>query len=499
MAERNAAIEPEHRMQFRIGVNIGDVISDEDRIYGDGVNIAARLEGIAEPGGICISEDAYRQVRGKVDVNIRDAGEHELKNIVRAVRVYHLQIGRDATEAPVLALPDKPSIAVLPFQNRSGDPEQEYFADGMSEDIITALSRFRWFFVIARNSSFAYKGRSIDVRQIGRELGVRYVLEGSVRKGGNRLRITVQLVEAESGNHLWAEKYDAALADVFDLQDKITEGVVGAVEPSVQKAEIERTRRKRPGSLAAYDYYLQALPHAWVNTTAEAENALQLLGKALEIDPDYTAAHGLAALCHWHRYQRGGLEPGERRKAVGHARAVLSSTTDDANALAFAAFISASLDNEHEVALGAAEKAILLSPNSARAHTNRAATHMVIGNYDSAIESALYAIRLNPLDPMRYGPEGVLAISYFNLGRYDAATDAARRAIQSNPGFIHGYAVLAAGCLRLGRREQAQDTIRHALNVEPKFRASAYKSAPVGPPDRMESFMEALRECGLPE
>jgi len=353
--------------------------------------------------------------------------------------------------------------------------------------------------VIARNSTFTYKGKAVDVRQVGRELGVRYILEGSVRKGGNRLRINAQLIEAESGNHLWADKYDGAPADVFDLQDKITEDVVGAVEPSIQKAEIERVRRKRPENLDAYDYYLQALPHAWVNTSVEAEKALQLLNKALKIDPTYAAAHGLAALCHWHRYQRAGLDPTERAEALRHARAVVSSKTDDANALAFAAFMSASLDNEHEVALGAAEKAIVISPNSARAHTNRAATHMVLGNYDKAIESAKYAVRLSPLDPMRYGPEGVLAGSYLYLEHYNEAMEAALRAIQSNPGFIHAYAWLASACLRLGRLADARDAIRRALLVEPKFRADAYKSAPVGPPDRMDLLIQDLRDAGLPE
>ena len=498
MAEQNAAVPEDRRIEFRIGINAGDIIIDEGDIYGDGVNIAARIETLASPGAICLSDDTYRQIKGKLKLDVVDMGEQQLKNITQPVRVHIVQ--RDnAIVHPSRARPDKPSIAVLPFQNMSGDPEQEYFADGMAEDITTALSRFKGLLVIARNSSFTYKDKATDVRQIGRELGARYVLEGSVRKSGNRLRITAQLIEAQSGNHLWADKYDGAAADVFDLQDKITEGVVGAVEPSVQKAEIERVRRKRPENLDAYDFYLQALPHAWVNTSAEAEKALQLLSEALKIDPTYAAAHGLAALCRWHRYQRAGLDPIEKDEALRHARAVISSQTDDANALAFAAFMSASLDNEHDVAVGAAEKAIALSPNSARAHTNRAATHMVLGNYDTAIESANYAILLSPLDPMRYGPEGVLAISHLNLGHNGEAVEAAQRAIQSNPAFIHAYAVLAAAYLRLGRLVDAQNVVRRALAVEPKFRADAYKSAPIGPPDRMEMLMQDLRKAGLPE
>jgi len=502
MAARNTDIPQNRRIEFRIGINVGDIIIDEGDIFGDGVNIAARIETLATPGSICLSDNVYQQIKGKLTLDVSDMGEQRLKNIAQPVRVYAVRLdvrAQTTTMTPTLALPDKPSVAVLSFQNMSGDPEQEYFADGIAEDITTALSRFNGLFVIARNSSFTYKGRAVDVRQIGRELGVRYILEGSVRKGGNRLRINAQLIEAESGNHLWANKYDGAAADLFDLQDKIAEGVVGAIEPSIQKAEIARVRRKRPENLDAYDFYLQALPHAWVNTSSEAEKALTFLNEALKIDPTYPAAHGLAALCHWHRYQRGGLDPIERSEALRHARAVLACNTDDANALAFAAFMSASLDNEHEVAVGAAERAIALCPNSARAHTNRAATHMVLGNYDRAIESAEYAVRLSPLDPMRYGPEGVLAISHLALDHYNEAVEAARRSIQSNPGFIHAYAILAAGSVHLGRLGDAQDAIRRALVMEPKFRANAYKSAPLGPPDRMETLIRDLRDAGLPE
>jgi adenylate cyclase len=246
MVERNALVPQDKRIELRIGIHVGDVMIEDGDIFGDGVNIAARLEGIASPGGICISDDAYRQVRGKLDANFQDAGEHELKNIARPVQVYQLHPGGDAKQAPALALPDKPSIAVLPFQNLSGDPEQEYFADGMVEDIITGLSRIKWLFVIARNSTFTYKGRPVDVKQVGRELGVRYVLEGSVRKATDRVRITGQLVDTATGAHVWAERYDRRLEDIFALQDEITLNVVGAIEPSLRYAEIERVKRKRP-------------------------------------------------------------------------------------------------------------------------------------------------------------------------------------------------------------------------------------------------------------
>ena len=297
MVERNAGLPPERRIEFRVGVHLGDVVEESDGdLMGDGVNIAARLEGICEPGGICLSNAAYEQVRDKLKYDFIDLGDKDLKNIARPVRVYSLNMdgGGDPAhpsvrEAPEtrLALPDKPSIAVLPFQNMSGDPEQDYFADGMVEDIITGLSRIKWLFVIARNSSFVYKGRAVDVRQVGRELGVRYVLEGGVRKAGGRVRITAQLIDAETGAHLWAEKFDGGLQDVFELQDQITERVVGIVEPSLRKSEIERSRRKRPESLDAYDLYLRALPYFTMISIGNVPIAAGFLRDALKLDPNY--------------------------------------------------------------------------------------------------------------------------------------------------------------------------------------------------------------------
>src|SRR5580698_6992260 len=285
MAERSADVPMGSRIEFRIGIHVGDIIIDDGDIFGDGVNIAARLEGIAEPGGVCVSDDAYRQIRGKVGITFDDMGSRTLKNIAEPMRAWRLRIEANSSElvtprtetAQRLALPDKPSIAVLPFQNMGGDPEQDYFADGMVEDIITALSRIKWLFVIARNSSFVYKGRAVDVRQAGRELGVRYLVEGGVRKSGSRLRVSAQLVEAETGAHLWADKFDGELKDVFDFQDRITDSVVGIVEPSVRRSEIERSRRKRPENLDAYDLYLRALPHMVSLMPADARIAAGLL------------------------------------------------------------------------------------------------------------------------------------------------------------------------------------------------------------------------------
>ena len=342
MVERNAGVPTDRQIEFRIGIHLGDVVEESDGdLMGDGVNIAARLEGIAQPGAICLSEDAYRQVRARLDLEVSDLGQTHLKNIVDPVRVYSLQVGLPAQAkpsapmatvradneekpAPSLALPDKPSIAVLPFQNMSGDPEQEYFVDGMVEDIITGLSRIKWLFVIARNSSFTYKGRSVDVRQVGRELGVRYVLEGGVRKAGNRLRITAQLIEAETGAHLWADRFDGALDDVFELQDQITERVVGIVEPSLQHSEIERARQKRPENLDAYDLYLRALPYSATRQLADARIAADLLESALKLNPRYATAHALLALCYQMIFVQGGHREEDKTAGLKHARAAIA-------------------------------------------------------------------------------------------------------------------------------------------------------------------------------
>jgi TolB-like protein len=332
MAERNAAIETERRMQFRVGINIGEVICDEARIYGDGINVAARLEGIAEPGGICVSSKVYEEISGRINFAYEDIGEQQLKNIARPVRVYRVRPDSIApTAAPSLTLPDKPSIAVLPFQNMSGDAEQEYFADGMVEEIITALSRISWLFVIARNSSFTYKGRLVDVKQVGRELGVRYVLEGSVRKAANRVRITGQLIDVTTNAHLWAERFDGTLGDIFHLQDHVATSVAGAIAPKMQQAEIERAKRKRTESLDAYDYFLRGMAshHQW--TRQGTDEALRLFHRAIELDPDFASAFGMAAYCYvWRRANGWMTEPARELAEAAHlATRVVELGRDD--------------------------------------------------------------------------------------------------------------------------------------------------------------------------
>jgi adenylate cyclase len=379
MAESNAPLPPDRRIEFRIGINVGDIVVEDGDIFGDGVNVAARLEGLAEPGGICISARVQEDAAGRLDLAFEDIGEQPLKNISRPVRVYRVRaalthpaaktpgslLSRIAGEgaerqrraagegsSPMLPLPDKPSIAVLPFDNMSGDPEQEYFADGMVEEIITALSRIRWLFVIARNSSFTYKGQTVDVKRVGQELGVRYVLEGSVRKGGNRVRITAQLIDATNGAHLWADRFDGLLEDVFELQDKVAISVAGVIEPTLRQSEIERARRKRPDSLDAYDLYLRALPDAFAAMPEDADKALALLRKAIELEPDFAAAHAIIAFCHEQRYLRGGMQEETRLAALHHARLAIAGG-DDAAALATAGFVIAVCGRDYEAALAA--------------------------------------------------------------------------------------------------------------------------------------------------
>src|SRR5216684_2622462 len=370
MRERNRGVPEQRRMLFRIGINLGDVLIDGDDILGDGVNIAARLEGIAEPGGICVSDDVYRQVIGKLDVSFEDMGNQQLKNITRPVRAYRARIvdvPTSGASVSFLPLPDKPSIAVLPFINMSGDPEQDYFADGMVEDIITALSHFRALFVIARNSSFTYKGRAVDVKQVGRELGVRYVLEGSVRKSANRVRITGQLIDSATGAHLWADRFDGGLEDYFDLQDQVTTNVVGAIAPKLEQAEIERAKRKPTDSLDAYDHYLRGLAnyHQW---TEEANSeALRLFQKVIELDPDFASAYGWAAACYIHRKLNGWMNDHDGTAAAQLAQRAADLGRNDAEVLAEAGFVIAYVVGDLDSGAAFVDQALSLNPNLASA------------------------------------------------------------------------------------------------------------------------------------
>ena len=497
-------LSPEsRRIEFRIGINVGDIIIDEGDIYGDGVNIAARVEALASPGAICLADSVYQQIKGKLAFEASDMGDQKLKNIAHSLRVYRVKPGEGvATQpiAPALALPDKPSIAVLPFQKMSGDPQQEYFADGMVEEIITGLARIRWLTVIARNSTFAYKGKSPDVRKVGRELAVRYVVEGSVRKAGNNVRITAQLIEAETGGHLWAERFDGTLDDVFDLQDKITAGVVAAIEPSVRQAEIERAKRKRPDNLDAYDLYLRALEQSYTFTPAGRSAGLSLLDAAIALDPGYVEAHGVAAFCLQQRYLWGGRAPADREAALRHAEAVANARTDDATALAFAAMALSALAGRHDVALVMIDRALERNPSSAIAHSVSALLNMMLGRPDKAEFHAERSLRLSPFDPLRHMPETTWAAAKLAAHQYEAALVFVRRALEANPVFSPGLTTLALCLVRLGRIEEARATVRRLLEIAPDTRVATLQERYLFANSLgFDHIVADLRLAGLPE
>jgi adenylate cyclase len=509
MAEHNIDVPQVKRIEFRIGIHVGDIIIEDDDIFGDGVNIAVRLEGIAEPGGVSISDDAHRQIRGKVEITFEDMGSQYLKNIAEPMRAWRVCIG--ASSSPVmltkpptetaqpLALPDKPSIAVLPFTNMSGDPEQDYFADGMVEEIITALSHFRQLFVIARNSTFAYKGRGIDVKQAGRDLGVRYVLEGSVRKLGNRVRITAQLIDATNAAHVWAERYDRSLDNIFELQDEITLSVVGAIEPNLRQAEIERARRKRPDSLDAYDLYLRALPDVFSGMPEPSARALPLLEHAIAIDPDYAAAHAAIALCQHSRYLRGGRREEDKLAALRHARIAIAAAGDDATALGTAAFVVGSEDRDYDTAFNAFDRALASSPSSFIALSFGSMIYGWAGNYATAVEYGERAIRLSPFDLALHLPYNGLAYAHYFAGKFEQAALAAGRSAQANPRFSPPWAVRVAALAMLGREDEARASAQRMCELAPNFTISRLMAAGFTSLEHLAMLAEGLRRAGLPD
>jgi TolB-like protein len=408
------------------------------------------------------------------------------------------QDGISAAQPRRLALPDKPSIAVLAFQNLSGDPEQEYFADGVVEEIITSLSRIKWLFVIARNSSFTYKGRAVDVKQVGRELGVRYVLEGSVRKAGTRIRITAQLGEADTGVHIWADRYERSLEDIFALQDEITLSVIGAIEPSLRDAEIARVRRKRPDSLDAYDLVLRAIPHVYDVMPDEAAKALPLLEQALELQSDYADAHGWLAWAHQTLFTRAGYGEHHRAAAIRHAQAAITLGRDDATTMALGAFALGMVAHDRATATEAFERALALSPCSAFALFLGCIVMAWGGDADRAIDWADRALRVSPIDRLAFMPHHATAIAHFSRGRYEAAANAARQAVQANPGFSVPRCMLAAALIKLGRTADAKAAAREALQLQPSFTASGFRDAVGMAPSVADSFMDAWGQAGLP-
>ena len=470
MAERNAEVPEARRIEFRIGINLGDIIRDGRDIFGDGVNIAARLEALSEPGGICVSGIVHDQVRDKLDVAFEDMGERQVKNISRPVHVWRRRLGAKPVipASTPLPLPDKPSIAVLPFANMSGDPEQEYFADGMVEEIITALSRIRWLFVIARNSSFTYKGQAVDVKQVGRELGVRYVLEGSVRKAGDRVRITGQLIDAATGVHLWADRFDGSLKDVFELQDRVASSVAGVIEPTLQAAEIRRAAERPTSDPTTYDLYLRALP-LW--STYEKDRiirALDLLGQAIERAPHYGPALALAAQCYNVLAVSGWTDDSEasHRKAIDLTRQALRWAPDDPDALANAGFVLGVLGEDIDLAIASIDRSLALNPSFARGWAWSAVLRNVAGQPDIAIEHFNRSLRLSPRD--RMGTFSIpLGTSYFLKRQFDDAASILLASVQEAPTFAVAYRLLASCYAHMGRLDDAREIVRRLREITP--------------------------------
>ena len=502
LAQRNSKLPVVERIDIRIGVHVGDVIVEDDDRHGDAVNIAARLQQLAEPGGICVSRSVMDHVRHKVALAFELRGEERLKNIAEPVSVFRVQL--DSTQTRLLPpLPDKPSIAVLPFENLSGDPEQEYFADGMVEEIITALSRFRNLFVIARNSSFTYKGRAVDVKHVGRELGVRYVLEGSVRKGGDRVRITGQLIDASTGAHLWADRFEGRLAEVFDLQDQVAVSVVGAITRRLEDAEIERAKRKPTEDLDAYDYYLRGLAIANHMTRDANQEALQLFDHAIQRDPDFTLAHARAAYCYVQRKANGWIVDREVEVATAArlARRAIEIGRDDAVALSYGghtlAYVVGDLDN------GAAfvDRALVLNSNFAAAWASSGFMKLCLGEPDVAIDHEGRATRLSPFDPRLFVWQFITAFAHYCAGRHREAISWAENSLRDQPNFASAMRILAASLALEGRIGEAQKATARLLAADPALRASKLDDVmpPFRRPEDRVKFVEGLRQAGLPE
>ncbi len=491
-------VPEDRRMRFRIGVHLGDVIEKADgTVYGDGVNIAARLEGLADPGGITVSQSVRTTVLGKVSAAFKDQGEQAVKNIAERVHAFSVEAGGSASEI-IPSLTDKPSIAVLPFTNMSGDADQEYFAVGMVEEIITALSRIKWLFVISRNSTISYKDKPIDAKTVSRELGVRYLLQGSVRRSGGRVRVNAQLINSETAAHVWADRYDRALDDIFALQDELTMSVISAIEPTLRKAEIARAPRKRPDNLDAYDLYLRALPLATTAMPGDAEKALGLLEKAIQLDPDYAAAHGYIAWCHEQRYLRGGLSAETREAACRHAHAAIAAGSDDATALALGGFVIGVIERDYETALGALDHALALSPSTALAFGFSSIIRAWRGDDDKAIEHGKTGIRLSPYDPLIFLPYVGLAYANFFAGHFNEAASAASRAMAANPRFSVPCYLHAAALVCLGRDDEAKASADLVLALQPGFTISGLVSGNITSAERLERLAEALRRTELP-
>jgi pentatricopeptide repeat protein len=495
MAERNTDVAADIRIELRIGINLGDVIVEGDDLYGDGVNIAARIEALTDAGGVLVSNTVYDHVRDRLSCAFEDLGEQQVKNIARPVRVYRVR-DASATNAPAprpLPLPDKPSIAVLPFQNLSGDPEQEYFADGMVEEIITALSRIHWLFVIARNSTFTYKGQTIDVKQVGRELGVRYVLEGSVRKGGGRVRITAQLIEAETGAHLWADRFDGSLDDIFDLQDKVAISIAGVIEPTLQAAEIRYSVARPTKDLTAYDLYLRARALASSYERDHLAQALDLLEQVIDREPRYGPALALAAtyrvdLENYDWADRRD-EAENRRAAVDLAREALSVAADDPGVLGRSAIVLGRFGEDIDAALALIDRALVLNPSFAFAWYWSGWLRVFAGQSELAIEHFETSMRLNPRGQRGFHLAGI-GMAHFVSRRFEEALTVLRISLEEVPAFAPAYRTLVACYAHTGRLDEARSILKRLVALTPVVVPTA---SPFRRPEHLELFVSGLR------
>jgi adenylate cyclase len=498
MVERNADVPSERRIEFRMGINFGELIIDGGDFWGDGVNIAARLEALAEPGGISVSGRVQEDAQGKLDITFDDTGEQQLKNIMRPVRVYRVRFDGAAKSAPELPLPSKPSIAVLAFQNMSGDPEQEYFADGIAEDIITMLSRSHSLFVIARNSSFTYKGRAVDVKQVGRELGVRYVLEGSVRRGGNRVRITAQLVDAVTGNHLWAERYDRDLTDIFVIQDEITEAIAIVIEPTIAQMERFKASRKPPHSLGAWEAYQRGLWHLAHVGADELKAAMGFFRRAIELDPNFASAYAqltltIASLVLL--YATTSIE--QAIKEIGPlVEKATSLDRTDVHAY-LARFSLPFLRGDREDALAAAQEAVGFSPNNPLAHWDLATALMMCTRYREAIASLKTSMRLDPKIPSNYLRMSAIAQCHYLMKEYDVASGIAKETLRHYPEHPLSLRHLAASLAQSGHLDEAREILKRAMSLYPNFfDMFVRRRAPWVPLASYEHMLEGLRKAG---
>jgi adenylate cyclase len=496
MTERNVVLPADGRIEFRVGIHQGDIVVEGEDIFGDAVNVAARLESLAQPGGICVSARVRGDAAGKLDLTFEDMGEQELKNISRPVRVYRAHADwvaarpMEATQ-PSLALPDKPSIAVLPFTNMSGDPEQEYFADGMVEEIITALSRIRWLFVIARNSSFTYKSQAVDVKQVGRDLGVRYVLEGSVRKAGGRVRITAQLIDAQSGSHLWADRFDGSLEDVFELQDQVAASVAGVIEPTLQAAEIRRSSERPTSDLTAYDLYLRALPHVTARERNRLAYAFDLLGRAIERDPHYGPALAQTAYYHYQLDLHGWADDRERNRcqSIDLAQQALRCAPDDPEVLAHAAHVLGYFDEDLDAAIALVDRALVLNPSYANGWYWSGVVRNWVGRPDLALEHFATFLRLSPRERFPFYLTAI-GIALFFDRRFDEAAAKLHESLARFPNLGLTYRFLAASYAHMGRIQEAQEIAEHmrALNLSVLENGARYRN-----PEYRELYLSGLR------